>query len=120
MAAGAWMISFAEPPDAERASWRRAIERESLRYGLKLDHLIANLEHGRPLEADSMEQTTPRRSRWELVVLFLAVGIFIWLGTLARPQPVAVNGFWMAILIVAALAFLLGGGLILWRRTRFS
>jgi len=120
MAAGAWAISAAEAPDSERAAWRAAIERECLRYGLKRDRLIANLEGGEALEYDPQENARPRRSRWELAVLAGAIGIFVWLAAAARPQPVAVNRFWIAVLIGAALAFLVGGGLLLWRRTRFS
>ncbi len=120
MAAGAWVISSAEAPESERVSGRKAIERECLRYGLKSDRLIANLERGEPLEQDARGAGRPRRSRWELAAISAAIAVFVWLGMLARAQPVAVNRFWMAILIGGALAFLLGGGLLLWRRTRFS
>ena len=120
IAAGAWAISSAEAPDSERAAWRKAIERECLRYGLKRDRVIALVEASEALENSLEQKASPRRSPWELAVLFAAVGIFVWLATLARAQPVAVNSFWIMVLIAIALAFLLGGGLLLWRRTRFS
>jgi drug/metabolite transporter (DMT)-like permease len=115
IAAGAWAISSAEAPDSERVAWRIAIERESSRYGLKRDRLFAHLDG-----VETPEDSSPQRSRWELVWFFAAVGIFIWLAALARPPRIAVNRFWMVALIGTALAFLLGGGLLLWRRTRFS
>jgi drug/metabolite transporter (DMT)-like permease len=120
IAAGAWAISSAEAPDSERAAWRKAIERECLRYGLKQDRLIALLEGGQSLEESIDREASPPRSVWELVVLFAAVGIFVVLAIWARPQPVPVDAFWMIVLIAMAFAFLLGGGLLLWRRTRFS
>lgn len=110
IAAGAWAISSAEASDAEQTAWRRAAERESLRYGLKLEDNGGEAARGR----ESL-----RRSPWELVLLFAALGTFAWLGLAARPQ-IAVNAVWMGILIAVTTAFLLGGGLLIWRRTRFS
>ena len=118
MAVGAWAVSSAEAPDSERSAWKKAIDRECFRYGLKRDRLIASLE-GAP-EHDPLEDNRPRRSWWDLAVLVGAIAVFVWLAVAARPQPVTVNRIWMAILIVASLAFLFGGGLLLWRRTRFS
>jgi len=115
--AGAWAISSAEAPDSERVAWKRAVERECLRYGLKQDRLLANLENGEGFEYDPVH---PRRKWWELAVFCAAIGIFVWLATVVRPQPLAVNRFWASALIAVALAFLIGTGLLLWRRTRFS
>jgi len=109
MVMGAWAISSAEAPESELAAWRKASERERLRYGLKDDALAVDGESARP-----------RRHWWELAVVAGAIGIFVWLALLARPQPVSINGVWMAVLIAVALAFLARGGLLLWRRTRFS
>jgi drug/metabolite transporter (DMT)-like permease len=120
MAAGAWAVSSAEAPASERAAWRRAIERECDRYGLNRGRLIANLESGEPLEQDGTGSERPRRSWWELLVLCGAVGVFVWLALISKPQPVDVNRFWIAVLAGVAIAILIGGGLLLWRRTRFS
>jgi drug/metabolite transporter (DMT)-like permease len=106
VAAGAWAISSAEAPDAERAAWKRAVERECIRYGLTGE--------------STPDDNSARRSGWELLVLLAAVGILGWLAMLARPQQIPVNSFWVVVLIAMALAFLMGGGLLLWRRTRFS
>jgi drug/metabolite transporter (DMT)-like permease len=119
MAAGAWAISWAEAPDSERATWRVAVERECLRYGLKRDRLIASLEGTDAPEIGS-KRNGSRRNTFDLAVLLGAIAIFAWLATTARRQPVAINPVPMAILLAATLAFLVAGGLLLWRRTRFS
>jgi drug/metabolite transporter (DMT)-like permease len=110
MAAGAWAIGSAEAPAIERLAWRKAWERECRRYGLSDNEDSAGSRSG----------NRSRRSLWDLAVLLWAIAIFVWLATAARTQPIAVNGFPMALLIAATLASLVGGGLLLWRRTRFS
>lgn len=119
MAAGAWAVSSAEAPDSERSAWRGAVERECLRYGLKKEHLIASLEGGDALEIGS-KRNRSRRNTFDLAVLLGAIAIFVWLATTAGRQPVAINPVPMAMLMAATLAFLVVGGLLLWRRTRFS
>jgi hypothetical protein len=119
MACGAWAISLAEAPDSERARWRVAVDRECLRYGLKRERLIASLEGSESFER-GLEGNRPRRNLLDLAVLLGAIAIFIWLGTTAQRQPVAINGVAMAVLLTATLGCLVAGGLLLWRRTRFS
>jgi drug/metabolite transporter (DMT)-like permease len=104
MVAGAWAISSAEAPEDELVAWSEAAERERLRYGIE----------------EQQESRTQGRRWWEFAVVLAALGLFVWLASMARRQPLAVNGVWMAVLIAIALAFLAGGGLLLWRRTRFS
>jgi drug/metabolite transporter (DMT)-like permease len=106
IAAGAWAISSAEVPDAERVAWKRAVEREHERYGVTGE--------------SAQESNGSRRSGWEMLVAVAAIGILVWLASMARAQAVPVNGFWIAVLFVAAVGFLVGGGVMLWRRTRFS
>jgi drug/metabolite transporter (DMT)-like permease len=115
MIAGAVAISLAEAPESEQRSWRTAMERECDRYGLDRRRVAATVQGEDPLAAER-----PRRSRWELVIVGLAVALFIWLGLQAEHQPLAVSVPWMIVLIVAALVFLVGCGLLLWKRTRFS
>jgi drug/metabolite transporter (DMT)-like permease len=110
MAAGAWAIGSAEAPDAERLSWRRAIERECRRYGLEGHEDLTD-----PLKAERSP-----RNLGDVFVLLAAIAIFAWLAAAAHTQPIALNRLPMAVLIAATLATLVGGGLVLWRRTRFS
>jgi drug/metabolite transporter (DMT)-like permease len=108
MVAGAVAISFAEAPEAEQLAWRRATQRECDRYGLE-----------DPLAKEG-ETEEPRRSAWDLVVTAAAVGVFVWLATMARKQPIFVDLWWMSLLGLAALGVLIFAGQMLWRRTKFS
>ena len=120
MLAGAWAISSAGTPDSERSSWRKAVERECLRYGLKREVLIASLEGGDALESAGLERNRPRRNKWDLAMLLGGIAVFVWLAMNAGHQPIAINRVPMAVLIAATFALLVGGGFLLWRRTRFS
>jgi drug/metabolite transporter (DMT)-like permease len=115
MILGATAISFAEAPDTEHLSWRRAMQRECDRYGLDPERVSALLE-GR--EAPS--QHKPGRRWWEFLVMALAVAMFVWLGSMAGRQSIAMNAGWMLVLIAASLVMLVVCGVWLWRRTRFS
>jgi len=119
MAAGAWAVGSAEAPDAERSAWKGAVERECRRYGLKQEAVIDSLEGVDALNRGA-EGIRPKRSAFDLAVLLGALAIFVWLAASARPQPVAIRPIPMAVLIAATFAFLAAGGLLLWRRTRFS
>ena len=115
MIAGATAISFAAAPESEHVSWRRAVERECDRYGLEFERVEAALEGH-----DAVRQGKPGRRWWEYAVLAAAVGIFVWLGSMAGRQSIAMHTGWMAVLIAASLALLVVCGLWLWKQTRFS
>jgi drug/metabolite transporter (DMT)-like permease len=115
MMAGAWAIGFSEAPDAERAQWKRAAERESGRYGLDFEKVAASLEGHDPLRDEKT-----RRRWWELAIAAAAVGIFVWLATFARRPEIPVDRRWVLVLAAATVALLGACGTLLWRRTRFS
>lgn len=115
MIAGAIAISRAEAPDSEKKSWRAAMRRECDRYGMDIARVEAAVRGEDPL---AME--TSGRRWWEAIIFCAAVGILIWLGYHAARQPLAMNPFWTFLLAASALAFLLGGAWVLWKRTRFS
>lgn len=115
MICGATAISFAEAPQSEQASWKITMERECLRYGLNPDRVAANLKGD-----DPGRQGSARRSAWEYLVAAVALGIFIWLAVVAKPQPIPFSVPWMLALTAAAFVFLILGGTLLWRWTRFS
>jgi drug/metabolite transporter (DMT)-like permease len=115
MIGGAVAISLAEAPDAEQASWRKAMRRECDRYGLDPGRVALSLEGEDPLDAER-----PRRRWWEALVVAAAIGLFWRLGADAGRQPVPLNPLWMAVLIAATLALLVVCGVLLWKRTRFS
>ena len=116
MIAGAVAISFAEAPESEQTSWRKAMNRECSRYGLNPERVAAILQGDDPL---AREITTGRRW-WELLIVAAALGIFLWLASVAELQPIPVSLPWMAVLSVASLVFLVLCGALLWKRTRFS
>ena len=115
MIAGAAAIGMAEAPGAELANWKKAVNRECDRYGLDPVRVAAVLRGDDPL-ADQ----APKRHWWEALVVLAALAVFLWLARDATRQPIAMNGAWMAILVVATLLALAVSGTLLWRRTRFS
>ncbi|HVX66744.1 MAG TPA: GRP family sugar transporter [Bryobacteraceae bacterium] len=115
MIAGAAAISSAESSELERHSWRKAMDRECARYGLDAAEAAASMRGEDPLAAG---QTS--RRWWEWLVGAGATAVFVWLALGAERPSLAVNLPWMAVLLVATLAFLAVCGLLLWKRTRFS
>lgn len=115
MAAGAAAISFAEAPESEKASWDRAMERECDRYGLVRER-VRSISQGE----DPLSKESPKRNRWEFLFVAVSLGIFLWLGSIAQRQPLTFSLPWMLVLATATIAFLLGCGILLWKRTGFS
>ena len=115
MIAGATAISLAEAPATERREWLAAMERECLRYGLDRERVAAALSG-----SDEARGARSPRRWWELLIVGGAVAIFVWLGVHAQRQAIEANLAWLALLTVASLVLLVGGGILLWKRTRFS
>ncbi len=107
MAAGAWAISLAEAPAGEQEAWSKAAERERVRYGFDPARLGVS---GRRM----------RRSWWELAVVITAAAIFVWLASIARKPPIAINAIWTSVIVAASIGLLVVAGVMLWRRTRFN
>jgi drug/metabolite transporter (DMT)-like permease len=116
MVAGAAAVSFGDAPEEEQAAWKRAMERESRRYGLDLSRLEASLEGHE--EHDLPDQ--PRRSAWDWLAAAIAAAVFLRAAFLAKSQPVRLNLAWTVVLSAATILILIAGGWLLWRRTRFS
>ena len=113
MVAGATAVGFAEAADEEQAARKQAMERECLRYGLDLRTLEASLDG-----VDA--RGTVRHGALDWIVAAAAFAIFLWAAGFAKSQPVSIDAGWMIALSAATTAMLIGGGLLLWRRTRFS
>ena len=107
MATGAWAISLAAAPDREREAWLRATERERVRYGFDL-------------RGPSLGSDRTRRSRWDLAVVTAAAATVFWLASNAQRQPIATDGVWMGVIVVASIGLLGVAGVMLWKGTRFS
>ncbi len=115
MIIGAVAIGKAEAAKDEKASWKRAVERECDRYGMDLARITAIGEGHDPLAGES-----GRRRWWEALVVVGAVGIFVWLALSAEVPAMVMDLGWMAVIGVASVVILgLAAGL-LWKRTGFS
>ncbi len=115
MIGGAISISLAEAPEAEQEAVRRAVRRECERYGMDFERTSGTLRGEDPLAREMRS-----RSWWEVGAGLAAVGIFVWLASVAGRQQIRMDGFWMSVLLAGTFAFLIAGGLLLWKRTKFS
>jgi amino acid transporter len=115
MIGGAVAISFAEAPESERVSWHAAMTRECERYGLDAGRVAAAVAGDDPLSAGK----TGRRW-WEYLVAAAAVGIFVWLASLAARPSLQFDAAWGAVLTIITVLCIVFGGVALYRRTRFS
>ena len=114
MILGALAISTAVASGREHLSKNEALLRECDRYGL---------EYREVLLAQSGEEfgsRTERRRWWDVAIVALATGVFVWLGVNAVVPPLAMDMRWVAGLSAVLAASLAGGGWALWRQTRFS
>jgi len=114
MIVGAIAIGMAAAPASELASWKKAMHRECVRYSLDELRVTAQFE-GEDLHTGD----SGGRRWWEAIPMLAAVGIFCWLGFIARRPILPVHTSWMMILLGVTLVFLVAGGTLLWRRTRF-
>jgi len=115
MIGGAIAISFAEAQKGEQASWRSAMQRECERYGLDPGQVASALAGDDPLASG-----TSRRRWWEYVVAAGAVGLFVWLALRAGRPQIPFDGAWAVGLTAISALALVGSGVVLYRRTRFS
>jgi glucose uptake protein GlcU len=114
MILGALAISTAAASSREHLSRNQALERECTRYGMDYTEVLL------AQSGDELSASRERRRWWDVVIITLATGLFIWLGLNAVVPPLAMNLHWVAVLSAILLASLFGGGWALWRRTRFS
>lgn len=112
---GAAMIGKAEAPAMEKASWRKAVERECTRYGMDLERVLS-IGDGN----DLVSGESGRRRWWEALVVVGAVAVFVWLAWLAEVPALAMNWTWTGLISAATLAILVLCASLLWKRTGFS
>jgi len=115
MILGAVAISSAVAPEGERVSTQEAIARECMRYGLSLEIAQAS-QRGE----DTVATEAPARYWWDGVIVASALGVFIWLGWLARVPPIHLSAGWTVVLVLIMFFSLFACGWMLWKRTRFS
>jgi hypothetical protein len=76
-----------------------------------------------PISRDVVEKGAGKgaaRSWWELLIVAAALGVFVWLASFAQWPSITFHIPWAIVLSLFTVLFLLLGGLLLWRRTRFS
>jgi hypothetical protein len=114
MLIGALAISTAVASSRETISRNHALQRECDRYGLDYREVLL-AQSGEEFGARSQ-----RRRWWDVAIVVAACALFLWLGVNAIVPPLAMNLGWIAVLTLALLAALIGGGWALWRQTRFG
>ena len=115
MIAGALAIGSAAAHTGENESRNVAIERECIRYGLDYKNALA-AQSGR----SGSFHAPDKRSLWDYLIVAVAIGIFVWLGTHATRPTLPLQTDWIAALSLALLILLAGSGWLLWKRTRFE
>jgi hypothetical protein len=113
MAVGAGAIALATAPAAEHVRWQEAARREAARYGIDAAYVGARLTGDDP---------DARRGRtvWDWLIVAAATAVFVGVATSARSPQLAIHPGWGAGLVLALLVLLVGGGMALWRTTRFG
>jgi hypothetical protein len=114
MILGALAVTTAVATEREHASMREALVRECARYDLEYDRLVKSSVG---LEVSKKENS---RAWWDYAILACSLGVFVWLGILARVPSLPMNPAWVAVLTVLLVAAAGGCAWVLWKTTRFS
>lgn len=112
MAAGAGAIAFASAPGREYRRWQEAGARESARYGVDPSYVAARMA------GDDAGAT--RHGALDWLLLLVATAVFVGAAAFARVPALHIGWGWAAALTLAICAFLVVGGVALWRTTRFG
>jgi glucose uptake protein GlcU len=114
MLLGAVAISTAVASGQEHISTEAALVRECDRYGLDY-HRTLMAQAG----VEDAEQAAKPRRWWDYCIIAAAVGLFVWFARGTVIPPLALNIPWIFGLTALLIVFLLAGGSMLWKRTRF-
>lgn len=114
MVSGAVAISRAEAGKTEKEAWKEIVHRECRRYGLNEVRLEA------AMTGEETQEQASSRPWYEYVIGLAAIGLFAYLAFQVEIPEVPMHFGWMSAVLAATLLFLLGGGWLLWKRTRFS
>ena len=74
----------------------------------------------RKISDDPLSAGKSGRRWWEYLVAAAAVGIFVWLASLAVRPSLRFDAAWGAVLTIVTVLCIVFGGVALYRRTRFS
>lgn len=115
MMLGVAAIAFSSPTGEEQVRWKKAAQREGLRYGVAADYVEARMD-GR----QATGEPKPSRRGWDWLLVAGASGIFVVLAAMARVPQMSFHAGPALLLALASLLLLLVCGLALWRTTRFN
>jgi glucose uptake protein GlcU len=114
MILGALAISTAVASSREHVSHNAALARECDRYGLDYLGVLATQS------GEEFGNENQRRRWWDVAIVTIATGVFVWLGAHAAVPPIYMNVRWLWALGAVLLIAMAGAGYSLWRNTRFS
>jgi glucose uptake protein GlcU len=114
MILGALAISTAVASSREHVSHNAALARECDRYGLDYLGVLATQS------GEEFGNENQRRRWWDVAIVTIATGVFVWLGAHAAVPPIYMNVRWLWVLGAILLIAMAGAGYSLWRNTRFS
>lgn len=113
MALGAAAVALSTTRATEHRHWREAAAREASRYGVDRTYVEARMVGADP-------DVRRGRSLWDWLIVGAATAVFVIVAVGARAPQLAFHGGWALALVVVLVALLLGGGVALWRTTRFA
>ncbi len=114
MAAGAVAIASSSASESEYSSWKKAAQREVERYGIDPEYVTTRMEGREP-------STNVIRRTWvDWLLIAGAVFIFAALGVMARVPQMEIHMGWLVLLSALMLIVLVGGGIALWKVTKFT
>ena len=114
MILGALSISSAAAGQREHASTQQALARECDRYGMQYGEVLAEYAGSQQSEAGQ------KRDWWDYAIVVAAVGVFLWLGTIATRPAIPLNLHWVAGLAAVLVVTLAACGYALKKTTNFS
>lgn len=114
MIAGVGAIAFSSAAGEEQNRWKEAAHRESRRYDVSADYVLARFE-GRQAE----NEARPERGLFDWIVVFMATGVLVAFALMARVPTLSFHWGPALLLVIALLLLLFICGASLWRTTRF-
>ena len=113
MALGAVAISLSSATEREHSSWQNAADREGQRYNVNDEYVRAGMS------GTHFGSHESARSALDWLLILGTTGLFVWLGFIARLPHMDITLSWALALVAGMLVLLAGGGVALWRVTRF-
>ena len=113
MILGALAISSAVAGEQEQSSTHDALRRDCERYDMDYDRTLAAYSGGETSGHD-------KRRWWDYLIVAVAVGVFLRLATWAAVPPIAMNLYWLPVLVAVLIISLVACTRALWKTTRLS